>query len=121
VDDQHEMNSHRRLIIIKLAHTVIWAFFASCIVAIPFAAWLKEFRIAFTLAAIVLVEVFVLLIYRWNCPLTAIAARYTDNRNPNFDIYLPKWLAQHNKLVFGSLYIVGVAFMLLQWSNLRGS
>jgi hypothetical protein len=28
------------------------------------------------------------------CPLTGIAARYTDDRRDNFDIYLPPWLAR---------------------------
>ncbi|MBB1092471.1 hypothetical protein HUU61_14375 [Rhodopseudomonas palustris] len=38
------------------------------------------------------------------CPLTAVAARYTDERADNFDIYLPIWLARHNRLIFGTLF-----------------
>jgi hypothetical protein len=101
-------NITNRLIAIKLVHTIVWAFFAGCIVLIPVAAWLGEFRVAAALAAIVFVEVIVLLIYRWSCPLTAIAAQYTNSREPNFDIYLPKWLAQHNKTIFGVLYVAGI-------------
>ena len=43
-----------------------------------------------------------------SCPLTSIAARYTDDRRANFDIYLPEWLARHNKAVFGALYVAGI-------------
>ena len=43
------------------------------------------------------------------CPLTAVAARYTVDRRDNFDIYLPEWLARHNKLIFGSIYPGGIA------------
>ena len=40
----------------------------------------------------------------------ALAARYTDDRRANFDIYLPVWLARYNKHVFGPLYVAGVVF-----------
>jgi hypothetical protein len=50
----------------------------------------------------------VLLFNRMRCPLTGVAARYTDDRRDNFDIYLPEWLARHNKTIFGTLYVAGV-------------
>ena len=96
-------------------HTAVWAFFAGCIVAIPVAAWRGEHRAAGWLAAIVAVEVLVLAFNRWQCPLTAVAGRYTDDRRDNFDIYLPVWLARHNKLMFGALYVAGVAFAVVRW------
>jgi hypothetical protein len=46
------------------------------------------------------------------CPLTAVAARYTAERQDNFDIYLPLWLARYNKVLFGVLYAVGVVYTL---------
>jgi len=52
---------------------------------------------------------------KWRCPLTSVAARYTSDRRPNFDIYLPEWLAEHNKLIFGALYVAGVAFAFARW------
>jgi hypothetical protein len=48
----------------------------------------------------------------WRCPLTALAARYTDDQSDNFDIYLPAWIARHKKGVFGSLFFVGVLYFL---------
>jgi polyferredoxin len=105
---------------IKAVHTVIWAFFAACILAIPVASWAGHFRISAWLAAIVLVEVAVLLLNSWSCPLTAVAARYTPDRDANFDIYLPRWLARHNKSIFGFLYVAGVAFAALQWARSAG-
>ena len=48
------------------------------------------------------------------CPLTGVAARYTVDRRDNFDIYLPEWLARHNKLIFGGLFVVGIALVLYQ-------
>ena len=57
-----------------------------------------------------------LLFNKFRCPLTAVAARYTDDRRDNFDIYLPEWLARHNKIIFGTLYFAGVAFALTRWA-----
>ena len=67
------------------------------------------------LIAVVAIESLVLVVNAWRCPLTAVAAQYTNDRAPNFDIYLPRWLAQYNKEIFGPLYVVGVLFTLYRW------
>ena len=97
---------------VKLAHTVIWAFFVICILAIPLTSWRGSHRAAGWLVAIVAIEVGVLLVNRMRCPLTDLASRYTDNRQENFDICLPNWLARHNKLIFGLLYVGGTLLAL---------
>lgn len=108
--------SHRKsLTAIKLLHTVIWAFFASCILAIPFAVARRDFTSAGVLSGLVMLEVLVLAINRRRCPLTDLAARHTDDRAPNFDIYLPAWLAHHNKVIFGTLFLAGELFLLYEW------
>ena len=104
--------SHPKLTAIKLTHTVVWAFFVLCIVGIPIASMRGAHGWALGLSAIVMVEVAILAINRWRCPLTAVAARYTDQRQDNFDIYLPLWLARHNKWIFGPLYVAAVLYAL---------
>ena len=94
--------------LVKVVHTIVWTFFAACIFAIPICAWTQRTAAAFALIGIVFVEVLVLVVNRWRCPLTGIAARYTDDRRDNFDIYLPVWLARYNKIVFGLLYLIGI-------------
>jgi hypothetical protein len=98
---------------IKLLHTVVWGFFVSCILAIPLAATWKAFGMAFALIAVVAIEVVVLLVNGFRCPLTGIAAKYTPDRQENFDIYLPLWLARYNKQIFGALYIAAVIYTLI--------
>lgn len=98
---------------IKIVHTVAWAFFAGCIVAIPVAAALGRIRVAIVFIAIVFVEVLVLMANRCRCPLTDVAARYTDDRRDNFDICLPLWLARYNKQIFGTLYVAAVIYTVL--------
>ena len=105
---------------VKLLHTAVWAFFATCVVAIPLMAWRREFGLVLILIGLVLVEVAVLFLNAWRCPLTPIAARFTDDRRPNFDIYLPQWLAHRNKEIFGSLFVIGVLFSIARWLGWLG-
>jgi hypothetical protein len=100
---------------IKAAHTMLWALFAGCILVIPLVSWRGGHRAAASIAAIVAVEVVGRALNQGRCPLTSVASRYTDDRRANFDIYLPDWLAKHNKLVFGTLYFADVAFALARW------
>ncbi len=95
---------------VKIVHTVAWALFAGCIVALPVVAWRQRFTAAIVLIVIVSVEVLVLMANRLRCPLTAVAARYTDDRRDNFDIYLPLWFARYNKQIFGPLFAAGTVF-----------
>ncbi|WP_248342803.1 hypothetical protein [Anaeromyxobacter paludicola] len=109
------MHPARALRLVKLVHTAVWAFFAGCILAIPVLALSGRLRAAATLSLVVLGEVLVLAANRLRCPLTDVAARYTDERADNFDIYLPLWLARHNKLVFGTLYALGELVLAWRW------
>lgn len=109
------MRPSKILVAIKIAHTLVWAFFAGCILAIPLVSWRGDYNAAAWLAVIVFVECAVLLLNGWHCPLTTLAARYTDARRDNFDIYLPEWLAKHNKVIFGTLYVGGLVFAVTRW------
>lgn len=100
---------------IKLLHTVIWALFASAILAIPIVALFGALRLALWLSLLVLVEVAVLLVNRMHCPLTGIAGRHTADRADNFDIFLPAWLARHNKLIFGTMFAADELLLLWLW------
>jgi hypothetical protein len=102
---------------VKLAHTLVWAFFVACILAIPVYAWRGELTVALVLIGIVCGESLVILLNHWRCPLTGVAARYTDERQDNFDIYLPLWLARYNKQIFGTLYFAGVLYTAARWQS----
>ncbi len=109
------MRAEARLRAVKVVHTVAWAFFATCVLLIPVATWRGRLGVAGVLIGVVAVESLVLVLNAWRCPLTDVAARYTGDRSPNFDIYLPMWLAKYNKEIFGTLYVGGIAWTLLAW------
>ncbi len=106
---------------VKIAHTLIWAILASCVIAIPISAYISYFSVASSLIVVVSIETLVLALNGWRWPLTGIAARYTDDRAPNFDIYLPSWLARYNKTIFGTLFVAGMLYTLFKWLGQPGA
>ncbi|WP_129776206.1 hypothetical protein [Peristeroidobacter soli] len=109
------MKSSTALALVKSAHTAVWAFFASCIILLPIAAFLGRFDMAILLIGLVAVEILVLALNHWACPLTNVAARFTADRSDNFDIYLPLLLARYNKQIFGSLFVLAVVYTAYRW------
>lgn len=104
---------------IKLLHTIVWAALAGAIVALPLLAAQGAFRWVAILSVVILIECGVLLANGWKCPLTDLAEKYTADRSPNFDIYMPNWLARHNKTIFGALFLLNEAFALVEWLRIR--
>ncbi|HUB20670.1 MAG TPA: hypothetical protein VL990_18665 [Acidobacteriaceae bacterium] len=111
------------LMAIRILHTILWAFFVGCIVAVPVAALRGRFRLGAILSGMVLAECAVLAMNGGRCPLTDWAARFTADRAANFDIDLPLWLAHYNKAIFGALFAAGEAVLLACWvrSGQRGT
>ncbi len=109
------MTPTQKLIAIKWVHTLIWLFFVSVIFYIVYSGITGEIS-AFTWIAIGLVigEGAVLLIFKMFCPLTILARKYSDSQKDNFDIYLPNWLARHNKVIFTSIFVAGVILVLVR-------
>ena len=111
------MRGRAALRAVKVVHTLVWALFAGCIIALPVTAWRGRLDAALVLTAIVSVEILVLAANDMRCPLTDVAARYSDDRSANFDIYLPLWLARYNKVIFGWLFVAGVLLLIARWQG----
>jgi hypothetical protein len=105
------------LVTIKLLHTAVWAVLAGCILALPITGLLHRFDWAIILTVIILAECGVIALNKGRCPLTNLAARFTEDGADNFDIYLPNWVARHNKAIFGTLFVVNELIVL--WLRLR--
>lgn len=85
------------LAIIKLLHTAVWAVMAGCILVLPLMCLFRRFDWVVILTLVILAECGVLALNQGRCPLTDLAAKFTKERTDNFDIFLPEWLARHNK------------------------
>jgi hypothetical protein len=104
-----------KLILVKILHTLIWAFYVSVIIWIWYSGMANNVNLyTWICIGLVLFEGLVLIIFRWKCPLTVIAEKYTEDRRDNFDIYLPEWLAKHNKIIFTSIFFGGVILVLIR-------
>jgi hypothetical protein len=101
-------------------HTVVWAIMAGAIFALPWLGMTRRFDWALGLTVLILGECVVLALNRGRCPLTDVAARYTEDRADNFDIYLPLWLARYNKHIFGLLFVAGEVVVLWSWFRRMG-
>ena len=107
------MNPEKKLLAIKLVHTLIWAFFVAVIFYVLYSGLTDHVNLYTWIGiALILGEGLTLLIFKMFCPLTLIARKYSDSEKDNFDIFLPNWLAKHNKLIFTSIFILAVLTVL---------
>ncbi|MFT3701372.1 MAG: hypothetical protein QM802_03340 [Agriterribacter sp.] len=113
------MQNEKKLFIIKIIHTVVWLFFNAVIFYMLYAvvnnkidAWL------WVGYGLFLLEGIILLLFKFSCPLTVLARRYTNANQANFDIYLPNWLAKYNKPIY---IIILFVIMLITIYRLWGS
>jgi hypothetical protein len=109
------MNAANRLLVIKWIHTLIWVFFVLVIFYILYSGIFNEInRYTWIGIGLIVGEGIVLLIFNMFCPLTVMARKYSDSKKDNFDIFLPNWLAKYNKLIFTTLYLIGVILVLIR-------
>jgi hypothetical protein len=104
-----------KLLLVKSLHTLIWAAYVWLIGYVLVAGISGPVTpLTWGAIALILIEGIVLLIHRWSCPLTSVAARYTQERADNFDIFLPLWLARHNKAIFTPIAVAGILLVALR-------
>ena len=105
-------NNKRKLILIKVIHTLIWLFFNVVIFYMLYAVITDKIdKWVWICLSLVLLETVILILFNRTCPITLIARKYSDSLKDNFDIYLPNWLARYNKTIY--TIIMGVVLILL--------
>lgn len=111
------MNKITPLILIKTLHTAIWLFFNVVIFYMLYAVIANRIdKWIWTGYVLVGLEGLTLLVFRYYCPLTLIARKYSDSTKDNFDIYLPEWLAKYTKLIYTSIMgivVIGTVIRML--------
>jgi polyferredoxin len=109
-------SGERKLVWIKLLHIGVWIFFNIVLLYLFYAAITDRTGLWFWLGVgAFFLEFVVLLIYNWNCPITFWARNYSDSQMDNFDIYLPNWLARHNKTIYSIL--IGILFIIFIYNQ----
>ncbi len=106
------MSTSNLLHLIKLIHTIIWVIMVAGILYIVYCGLTDNINnTLYGAIGLLAFEMLTLLINRWSCPLTVVAQKYQSGWQPGDDIYLPKWLAIHNKTIFGSLLMFGLGLV----------
>ena len=93
--------------LIKTLHTLIWLVMTLSVFYIGFSVIQMNFDTLFYVAFFLISsEIVLIVVNSWKCPLTGIARRHTDDDAPNFDIFLPRIIAQYNKEIFTVILLI---------------
>jgi hypothetical protein len=108
-----KMSNEAKLILIKSLHTLIWIFFNVVIFYFLYAVIINQIdHWVWICIGFLALESVVLLVCRSVCPVTLLARKYSDSEKPNFDIYLPGWLAKYNKLIYISIVALAIVILI---------
>ncbi len=103
----------KKLLYIKIAHTIIWLFYVIIISYVLYAGIYNKIDIYTWIAiGLVIMEGIILIIFKGKCPFTILGYKYTNNAEIGFDIFLPKWLAKNNKAIFTTIFIIGIIIII---------
>jgi hypothetical protein len=107
-----------KLTLIKIIHTLIWIFFNFVIFYMLYAVIINKLDKWLWIGyGLILLESITLLLFKFFCPLTILARKYSDSTKDNFDIYLPNWLAKHNKLIYTGIMIIILSITIYRLMN----
>jgi hypothetical protein len=102
------MRDENKLTLIKTIHTLIWIFFNVVIFYMLYAVITGKIdRWLWIGYGLFVLEGITLLVFKFFCPLTVMARKYSNSTKANFDIYIPNWLAKYNKPIYTTI-LVGI-------------
>lgn len=112
------MPHHLKLTLIKAVHTLIWLFFNGVIGYMLYAVISNKLDKWLWIGyGFVLLEGGILLAFKWTCPLTLLARKYSSSSRDNFDICLPEWLARNTKRIYTGLFLIIVMLTVIRLTS----
>lgn len=109
------MRDESKLNLIKTIHTLVWIFFNFVIFYMLYAVIIGKIDLWLWIGyGLFVLEGITLVIFKFFCPLTVMARKYSNSSKANFDIYLPNWLAKHNKLIYTTILAVIILIHIVQ-------
>ena len=110
--DQNLVKKERKLLLIKVVHTVVWVFYNVVIFYLLYAVLANRIdKWVWICLGLIALEGLVLLVFNKMCPITVVARLYSDSSRDNFDIFLPNWLARYNKEIYTSIVVISVLIL----------
>jgi hypothetical protein len=109
------MTASSKLIIVKAIHTIVWVFFNIVIFYLLYAVIADKIdKWIWICIGLIAFEGLILLLFKKMCPITLVARKYSDSTKDNFDIYLPNWLARHNKLIYSMIVLIALVILAIR-------
>ena len=110
-----KLTENDKLTMVKLLHTIVWMFFNVVIFYFLYAVIVNKIDTwVWVCLGFIILEGLILLVFKAMCPITLLARKYSDSPMDNFDIYLPNWLAKHNKVIYTTIVIIAIGILLYQ-------
>ncbi len=112
------MTDDVKLFYIKLLHTLIWIGFNIVIFYFVYSAAINDINNwTWICLSLIAIETITLAVFKTMCPVTLVARKYSDSTRDNFDIFLPNWLARHNKEIYSVIVVIGVMILIYRLMN----
>ncbi|MEG3841825.1 hypothetical protein [Microcoleus sp. herbarium14] len=112
------MKNETKLTLIKIVHTAIWIFFNFVIFYMLYAAIANKLDIWLWIGyGFVSLEGLTLLTFKFVCPLTLIARKYSNSTQDNLAIYLPNWLSKYTFLIYTTIFAIATIITSYQVLN----
>ena len=112
------MENKTKLMLVKIVHTAIWIFFNFVIFYMLYAAIANKIDIWLWIGyGFVSLEGIILLTFRFVCPLTLIARKYSNSTKDNFAIYLPNWLSKYTFSIYTAIVAIVLIVTIYQLLN----
>ena len=109
------MHDKTKLTLIKAVHTLIWVCFNIVIFYMLYSVIINRLDTRLWIGyGLFILEGIILVAFKFFCPLTIMARKYSTSTKANFDIYLPNWLAKYNKLIYTSILMIIVGITVYQ-------
>lgn len=109
------MKRKSKLTCVRLLHTITWFALLLAVMYCLYSAITWNFTIlSFGCSVLILIEAVIMYKNKGNCPFQRWAGKYTKDRDPGFDIFLPKWVVKYNTKLFIVLYILVILVTLCQ-------
>ena len=105
----------RSITFIKSVHTIVFVPLSGLLFVLAYEVAVNRITYLTWIAlAVFLAETIVLMTHNWRCPLTMYAERLGDTHGQITDFFFPKWFADRVFLVYGGLFTVSVAVLVMR-------
>ena len=102
-----------KFLFIKILHTLVWLFFNAVLAYLFYAVINNKIdKWVWIGLGLFVIEGIILVLFKMMCPLTVMARKYSGSAKENFDIFLPEWLAKHNKTIYTGLLAIVIIILI---------